>query len=146
MFLNTNPPKIRSSMEPDVLKAKLEEFQSECETMQEFLESRASDTPELMLERLTQINSYLARSGMLLADAKLIQDNERAALYLNNVDVIKKMPVSTAKAFIESQTGEINYYVNWLDRINRSLVHVGDNLRTQVSYAKEELRLTKNGY
>ena len=55
-------------MEADVLKAKLEEVQSEFETMQEFLESRASDTPELMLERLTQINSYLARSGMLLAD------------------------------------------------------------------------------
>ena len=36
--------------------------------------------------------------------------------------------------------------MNWLDRINRSLVHVGDNLRTQVSYAKEELRLTKSGY
>ena len=114
--------------------------------MQEFLESRASDTPELMLERLTQINSYLARSGMLLADAKLIQDNQRALLYVNNQDVIRKMPVSTAKAFVESQTGEINYYVNWLDRINRALVHVGDNLRTQVSFAKEELRLNKSGY
>lgn len=133
-------------MESDAKKMKLDEFQSECETMQEFLESRASDTPELMLDRLTQLNSYLARSGMLLAEAKLIQDNERALLYVGNADMLKRMPVSTAKAFVESQTGEINYYVNWLDRINRALVHVGDNLRTQVSFAKEELRLNKSGY
>lgn len=83
---------------------------------------------------------------MLLADAKLIQDNERALLYVEHVEVLKKMAVSTAKSFIESQTGEINYYVNWLDRINRSLVHVGDNIRTQISFAKEELRLNKTGY
>lgn len=146
MFWNTKPQKRRSNMEPDVLKSKLAEFQSECETMQEFLESRESDTPELLLERLTQINSYLARSGMLLADAKLIQDNERALLYVEHVEVLKKMAVSTAKSFIESQTGGINYYVNWLDRINRSLVHVGDNIRTQISFAKEELRLNKTGY
>lgn len=133
-------------MESDAKKMKLDEFQSECETMQEFLESRASDTPELMLDRLTQLNSYLARSGMLLAEAKLIQDNERALLYVGNADMLKRMPVSTAKAFVESQTGDINYYVNWLDRINRALVHVGDNLRTQVSFAKEELRLNKSGY
>ena len=56
------------------------------------------------------------------------------------------MPATIASKFITCQNADANYVVNWLDRLNRSLVHIGDNTRTQISFAKEELRLTKNGY
>ena len=41
----------------------------EIEKMQSFLETTASDNPKELIERLTDINVYLARSGKLLADA-----------------------------------------------------------------------------
>lgn len=35
---------------------------------------------------------------------------------------------------------EENKIVNWLDRINRTCVHQSDNLRTQLSFEKEQIR------
>ena len=51
----------------------LEEINKECERMQEFLEITASDDPDELVQRLTEINVYLARSSKLLADARLLQ-------------------------------------------------------------------------
>ena len=45
----------------------LEEINKECERMQEFLEITASDDPDELVQRLTEINVYLARSSKLLA-------------------------------------------------------------------------------
>lgn len=133
-------------MDQDLLKEQLSLFQSECESMQAFLESYPSDSPDALVDRITTINSLLARSGKLLADAKLIQDELQSEVFIKHESVIAKMPVTTARSFIQSKTANINYYVNWLDRINRAMVHVGDNMRTQISFVKEELRLTKSGY
>lgn len=114
--------------------------------IQDFLEEDFDENPNILVERLGTINTYLAVSGKALADAKLIQDKKVSGLYSEFNNLIMKMPATIATKFIGSQAYEVNFIVNWLDRINKSLVHTGDNLRTQISYAKEELRLTKNGY
>lgn len=114
--------------------------------IQDFLEEDYDESPNALVDRLGTINTYLAISGKSLADAKLIQDKEISAMYSAYNNLILKMSATIATKFINSQTYEINYLVNWLDRINRALVHTGDNTRTQISFAKEELRLTKQGY
>lgn len=114
--------------------------------IQDFLEEDFDENPNILVERLGTINTYLAVSGKALADAKLIQDKKVSGLYSEFNNLIMKMPATIATKFIGSQAYEVNFIVNWLDRISKSLVHTGDNLRTQISYAKEELRLTKNGY
>lgn len=114
--------------------------------IQDFLEEDFDENPNILVERLGTINTYLAVSGKALADAKLIQDKKVSGLYSEFNNLIMKMPATIATKFIGSQAYEVNFIVNWLDRINKSLVHTGDNLRTQISYAKEELRLTKQGY
>lgn len=114
--------------------------------IQDFLEEDFDENPNILVERLGTINTYLAVSGKALADAKLIQDKKVSGLYSEFNNLIMKMPATIATKFIGSQAYEVNFIVNWFDRINKSLVHTGDNLRTQISYAKEELRLTKNGY
>lgn len=121
-------------------------MRNECGAMQDFLEAEVSEIPEVLIARLTQVNTFIARSGKLLADAKYVQDAMQAEVYSSYPEAIQKMPATTARNFVNSQTADINYFVNWLDRINRSLVHIGDNMRTQLSFAKEELRLTKSGY
>lgn len=124
----------------------LDQLKIIAQKIQDFLEEDFDENPNILVERLGTINTYLAVSGKALADAKLIQDKKVSGLYSEFNNLIMKMPATIATKFIGSQAYEVNFIVNWLDRINKSLVHTGDNLRTQISYAKEELRLTKNGY
>lgn len=133
-------------MNPDLLQKQLAMFQSECTYMQEFLERDNTDSPEALVERVTKLNVLLARSGKLLADAKLIQDEISADVFIANEATIIKMGATLGRQYVQARTSNINYYVNWLDRLNRAMVHVGDNMRTQISFVKEELRLTKSGY
>lgn len=48
--------------------------------------------------------------------------------------------------FVAAQSVTANQLVVWLDRINRTLVHAGDNIRTQISFAKQDLALQRKGY
>lgn len=124
----------------------IEELNKECQTMQEFLEITCTDDPDGLIGRLADLNVYLARSGKLLADLKFEKDKQVSSFIKANEERIAMLPASVSNKLINAETSECNYYVNWLDRINRSLVHVGDNMRTQLSFIKEELKLTKNGY
>lgn len=118
----------------------------EAQTIQDFLEVTSSDDPAELSWRLSEINTYLARSGKMLADAKLLQDNAVAEIYAQHFKAIQKMPATVVTKFIYAQCANENYLVNWLDRINRACVHQGDNIRTQVSFAKEDMSLTRKGY
>lgn len=122
------------------------EIQGEINEMQAFLEVIYSDDPNEMAGRLTELNVYMARSGSLLADAKLLQDQAMARSYSEHLEEIKKLPATIANKFISSHCGEINHFVNRLDRINRACVHQSDNIRTQLSFAKEQMSLIRKGY
>lgn len=114
--------------------------------MQSFLEITTSDNPQELVQRLTDINVYMARSGKLLADAKLLQDNAMNEVYDRHVDFICRVPATIASKFTTSKLADVNYLVNGLDRINRTSVHQGDNIRTQISFAKQDLALQRKGY
>lgn len=118
----------------------------EIEDMQKFLEVTTSDDPHELVQRLTDINVYMARSGKLLADAKAYQDQVTANVYARHTDFISRVPATVTIKFVSSQCVTANHLVNWLDRINRSLVHAGDNIRTQISFAKQDLALQRKGY
>lgn len=110
----------------------------EIEKMQNFLEITASDNPIELLDRLTELNVYLARSGKMLADAKAMQDILTANIFASKSEYISRLSTTLANKFITSQTATINQVVIWLDRINRTCVHQSDNIRTQISFAKME--------
>ena len=113
--------------------------------MQEFLEITASDNPTELLQRLTDLNVYLARSGKMLADAKAIQDILTANIFASKGEYISRLSTTLASKFISSQTATINQIVIWLDRINRTCVHQSDNIRTQISFAKMEKQNINRG-
>lgn len=119
---------------------------SEIEEMQSFLETTTSDNPKELIERLTDINVYLARSGKLLADAKAYQDSVAANVYATHMEFISHVPATVAMKFVAAQSVTANQIVTWLDRINRTLVHAGDNIRTQISFAKQDMALQRKGY
>ena len=118
----------------------------ECEVMQEFIESECGDDPDALIGRLATLNVYLARSGKLLSDVKKMKDEQVLKIFVENGDWLGSAPATTAKQFINAKLSDVNYLINWLDRINRSIVHIGDNMRTQLSSLKEELKHTKHGY
>lgn len=118
----------------------------EAEEMQSFLETTTSEDANELVPRLSELNVVMARSGKLLADAIELQDKVTALIFKENTDYIRMLSATIASKFISSQAAEINGLVKWLDRINATAKHQGDNIRTQISYAKEELRLVKNGY
>ena len=102
--------------------------------------------PKELIERLTDINVYLARSGKLLADAKAYQEQVTANVYSQHMEFISRVPATVAIKFVSAQSVTANQLVVWLDRINRTLVHAGDNIRTQISFAKQDLALQRKGY
>lgn len=118
----------------------------EMEEMQAFLEITTDDNPHELVQRLTDINVYMARSGKLLADAKAFQDEVVANVYASNMDFISRVPATVAMKFVSSQCITANQLVNWLERQNRAFVHQSDNLRTQISFAKQDLALQSRGY
>lgn len=124
---------------------KLKMYQ-ECLEIQSFLEITTSDNPQELVQRLTDINVHMARSGKLLADAKLMQDKTIAEVYSRRGNDILRMPATVATKYITSQSDDANYLVNFLDRINRTCVHQGDNIRTQISFAKQDMALQRKGY
>ncbi|MBO4689390.1 MAG: hypothetical protein J5621_00800 [Paludibacteraceae bacterium] len=123
-----------------------ENIKIECLDMQRFLEETPANDPMVLSDRLTKTNIYLARSGQLLAMVKQIQDECTNEIFVAEKADIMNMSATLAKQYISSFLSEVNYYVNWLDRLNRAFVHSGDNIRTQMSFLKEELRITKSGY
>lgn len=126
----------------------IDDLLQEAQEIQDFLESVPdnNEDPNELAIRLTYLNNYMARSGKMLADAKQMQDSAISAAYVEHSKAILKMPATIAMKFIASQTVTENYLVNWLDRINRTCTHQSDNIRTQISFAKEQMSLTRRGY
>ena len=118
----------------------------EVQRMHEFLEVTTSDNPKELVARLSDINFFMARSGKLLADAKEIQDMFTANIYAVNTAFISRVPATVATKYIASQCVAANKLVTWLERQNRALVHAGDNIRTQISFAKQDIALQRKGY
>ncbi len=121
-----------------------EQINNECLEMQVFLEITTSDNPEELVNRLSTINVYMARSGFLLAEATRERDLQRTKAVLDHKHL--GLSPSVFNSFIKSATPEAEYYVVWLDRLNRALVHAGDNIRTQISFVKEDMKLSRTGY
>lgn len=118
----------------------------ELESIQSFLEQDPGDNPNVLVERLSYLNAYMARTGFLLAEAKSDLDEATSLVFSEFSEFILKMPATVSTKFISSRCKEENFYVSWIERINRSCVHQSDNIRTQVSFAKEQLSLTRKGY
>ena len=67
-------------------------------------------------------------------------------VYSQHMEFLSRVPATVAIKFVAAQSVTANQLVVWLDRINRTLVHAGDNIRTQISFAKQDLALQRKGY
>jgi len=115
-------------------------------TMLDFAKIETSGDAQELVERLSTINAFMARASEILADAKLALDNRTSAIFDDYGDAISRYPATIAGKYISSLCAKENRLIALTEMLYKSLVHQGDNLRTQISFEKENLRLTKCGY
>lgn len=118
----------------------------ELEQYQLFLEQAPTDDADVLARRLAELNTIIARTGLLLAEAKKILNDKMKKVMDENFIEISQLSATVGKMYAEAQCSDEVKLVTWVERLNRSSVHVSDNLRTLISLAKENLRLIKNGY
>lgn len=121
----------------------------EIKEIQAYLDVTCSNNPIEVMERMSTISVYMARTGEMLADAKKAL-REKKSSEINNtiINIAKKQCLSATvqKALVESIAENEAYLVDRLDRLNAACTHQLDALRSQLSYLKEELRISKTGY
>ena len=122
---------------------------AEAQKIQDYLEVTLSDNPEEITQRIKDLSVYMARSGLMLAEAKKrLRDKKSSEIYETILEISKQNHLSAKaqNALVESIAQEENFLVDWLDRINKTCTHQIDALRSLLSYEKENLRLNKTGY
>ena len=120
----------------------LVEIKEELQQIQSFLEITVSDNPEEITERGNDLVAYIARTGKMLADAKLHQNKARAYSIIREAGERANLPASTLNKLVDAATYEENYVVDWRERLNRAATHQTDWCRTLISKIKEEMKLS----
>lgn len=113
--------------------------------MQNFIEGiENTDVKDISIlsQILLTLSSHIARSANLVAEAGMIASTAKRKAYLNFSDVAKAQGLdfsaSIVKDFVLTQCGEEMRCYEFADRINSSLVHSLDALRSILSAAKTE--------
>lgn len=121
-----------------------EHIENRLNELQQFLEAQYdSEEGHLIMDRLGIASAYMAESGKLKADADW---HYMAALNSEIMHTIKNfMPdylsASAQNQLVKSLAKDEFRLVTYADRVNRSLTHQIDAMRTQLSYLKEQMKL-----
>ena len=107
-----------------------------------FLEQVAPpDDPYALTERLSYLNAYMAWTGTMLGVAQKELLNAKKAVQVTHFDSLCKMPATVQRDFVENMCANEFALVKTLDRLNASCTHQGENIRTQVSFIKQQMAL-----
>lgn len=117
------------------------EHTDELGKIQDFLQQEFPKEPNIYVERLRMLNTFLARTGVLLAIAKYELANEIGKIYETESEKIKSFTPTQTKEYIKGKTAMAWFYVDWCDRMNSNCVHQAENLRTLLSYEKTQMQM-----
>lgn len=125
-----------------------EELTKEAQKIQDFLEITMSDDPQEVIERGSDLQVYMARTGKMLADAKYILNAQK---HNETMDIVRdfiidqKLSAKVQNALIDGLCKDTQYLVDWIERLNASCTHQLDWCRSVNSKNKEEMRLNNLG-
>lgn len=120
------------------------EIKTELQTIQSFLEITMSEDANEAVARGNDLAVYMARSGKLLADAKIHHDRKLRSDIVEQIKSINSMAPSVAVKFTNTLVENESYLVNWATRLNASCTHQLDWCRTIISKAKAEMSAFNN--
>lgn len=118
----------------------LEQLNEKAVKMTAFLEKKCGNDPELIMERIENLNVMLIQSGECLADAKYHQDQVIHSTITKALTEAyqDRLSATLIKDFVRATAKDYNYLVTMFDRINSACVHQIDSLRSVLSYIKAQ--------
>jgi len=120
--------------------ASIEEIVKELKIIQSEIEIELSEDIQQAIDRGNYCSAQIARTGKLLADAKIHRDRKLNSSIIGQMKKISQLPATTANKFADSLCEDENYIVNWCERLNRACTHQLDWCRTLISKAKAEMQ------
>lgn len=120
--------------------ATAEQIVKELKIIQSVIDVEMNEDIQEAVDRGNYCSAQLARTGKLLADAKLIRDRKLSSEVVTNLKKVVSLPASTANKYVDALCFDENYLVNWCERVNRSCTHQLDWCRTLISKAKAEMQ------
>ena len=91
-------------------------------------------------ERITTLNVYLARSSMLLGEAQFHYDTkqgeEAEKIVKEELKTGIKISPTVFKQLINGRTAQETKILKFTERLNRTITHQIDGVRSQLSYLK----------
>lgn len=115
---------------------------TELKKIQTFLESPyAVDNPAICAERAADIESFMAFSGKLYADAKYRLNEMTDSTIMKGLKELAgdKMSATILKQYVSSKLKDYEFLVDWAERVNRATTHSLDMSRTMISKHKAEM-------
>lgn len=102
---------------------------------------------DVLIDRMNQLNSVLPWINQQMATAKKILNETKVKAYYNLINSSaaneKYFAPSLAKDFVNARCSEQQYCYDMAERCSRTIVHIGDNLRTCISCLKEEFKISQ---
>lgn len=115
-------------------------IETELNEIQSFLELTQSEDINEAVFRGNELAVYMARTGKLLADAKIHRDEKLNSEIMREIKKLISLPASTSNKFIDTLTRDENHLVNWADRLNAACSRQLEWCRTIISKGKAEMQ------
>jgi hypothetical protein len=116
---------------------------SEADEIQRFAEITISDNPEEIIERINALCVYIARTGNMLADAKYYlarKSKDEAIEAIKEILRLNNLSKKVQDSRIVGICADEKRLATELDRLNATLTHQLDAMRSLLSYEKENMR------
>jgi hypothetical protein len=118
------------------MKMSLDEIEKEITEIIGFISCYYNkDNGNEVSERITNLNIYLARTSVLLSEAQFLFD-ERFSSETEKLIGNELLTASTINNLAKSRCAIENKLLKLVDRINSTITHQLDSIRSQLSYLK----------
>ncbi|MCP4394519.1 MAG: hypothetical protein GY804_09680 [Alphaproteobacteria bacterium] len=121
---------------------KIDKLTDELNSMYQYCTSRYSkDSGDELAERITELNIYLARSASMLSWAQFYYDKaqgeESEAILKEEKDTGLRIAPTIFKQLVNGRTVNEAKILKFCERLNRTITHQIDGVRSQLSYLKQ---------
>ena len=124
----------------------LQRLLSEAAEYQRYAEQKCPSDPSEINERIRTLQVYVARTGQMLAEAKLLLNRKKSSETVVKIAKEGYLSAKAQNAIVDSIAAEEKYLVDWLDRLNAACTHQVDHTRSLLAYEREQMRLLRTGY
>lgn len=126
----------------------MEVMLNECNKIQSYLEINISDNIQEIVERGSDLQAYIARTGKMIADAKRFLSEKKKTETMKVIEDIlqnSKYSAGVQNALVSGLCADEQYLLTWCERLNATCTHQLDYMRTLISLHKEEMKLSNVG-